>query len=216
MSIHNGMSIHHVATRRRVVERAEARDETVDNARRFPTTKYDHSSSQHRERNHAAASERLLGSIREQRHLRVPCLATARRARRGPTSPGGRTSGACRTRGREGRPAAAASAAMAQTLSEWASGRICDWCQEECDLDACDLNVLTCSFRGCPSQDSDDNNSVYHKECVEAYLKSSAERGSAKYVPRPRRRRVVVARESSDPRTGRTPLNSRRLPRSRA
>lgn len=139
-----------------------------------------------------------------------------RRARRGPPSPGGRTSGASRARGREGRPAAAASAAMAQTLSEWASGRVCDWCQEVCDLDASDLNVLTCSFRGCPSQDSDDNNSVYHKECVEAYLKSSMERGSAKYVPRPRRRRVVVARESSDPRTGRTPLNSRRLPRSRA
>ena len=32
------MSIHNVAVRRRVVERAEARDETVDNARRFPTT----------------------------------------------------------------------------------------------------------------------------------------------------------------------------------
>jgi len=214
MSIHNGMSIHNVATRRRVVERAEARDETVDNARGFPTTIM---TIRLRVVNEITLPHlRLLGSIREQRHLRVPCLATARRARRGPPSPGGRTSGACRARGREGRPAAAASAAMAQTLSEWASGRICDWCQEECDLDACDLNVLTCSFRGCPSQDSDDNNSVYHKECVEAYLKSSAERGSAKYVPRPRRRRVVVARESSDPRTGRTPLNSRRLPRSRA
>ena len=123
--------------------------------------------------------ERLLGSIRE-RHLRVPCCWHTRRARRGPPSPGGRTSGASRARGREGRPAAAASAAMAQTLSEWASGRVCDWCQEVCDLDASDLNVLTCSFRGCPSQDSDDNNSVYHKECVEAYLKSSMERGGAR------------------------------------
>ena len=90
--------------------------------------------------------------------------------------------GASRARSGEGRPAAAASAAMAQTLSEWASGRICDWCQEACDLESSDLNVLTCSFRGCPTEDSDDNNSVYHKECVEAYLKSSTERGTAKYV----------------------------------
>jgi hypothetical protein len=209
------VSIHNVAVRRRVVERAEARDDTVDNAHRFPTTIIDMTIRLRVVNEITAPRLRLLGSIRE-RHLRVSCLATARRARRGPPSPGGRTSGASGARGREGRPAAAASAAMAQTLSEWASGRICDWCQEECDLDACDLNVLTCSFRGCPSQDSDDNNSVYHKECVEAYLKSSMERGSAKYVPRPRRRRVVVARESSDPRSCRTPLNSRRLPRSRA
>ena len=90
---------------------------------------------------------------------------------------------------------------MAQTLSEWASGRTCDWCQEECDLDACDLNVLTCSFRGCPSQDSDDNNSVYHKGCVEAYLKSSTERRSAKYVEATTRRRRA---RPSDPRTRRT------------
>ena len=131
---------------------------------------------------------------RETTRAVASCQHRSRRTARGPRSRGGGTR-------RRQCPAAAASAAMAQTLSEWASGRTCDWCQEECDLDACDLNVLTCSFRGGPSQDSDDNNSVYHKECVEAYLKSSTERRSAKYVEATTRRRRA---RPSDPRTRRT------------
>jgi len=73
-------------------------------------------------------------------------------------------------------------AGVAPTLADWAMGQTCDWCQEVCDLDVCDLNVLTCSNTGCPSADSDESNSVYHKECVEQYLKSTLERGNPKYV----------------------------------
>ena len=46
------------------------------------------------------------------------------------------------------------------------SGAVCDWCGDTCDSTASELNVLTCTFEGCP-----DDASVYHQDCLERYLK---------------------------------------------
>lgn len=43
---------------------------------------------------------------------------------------------------------------------------VCDWCGQECDPTAHDLNALDCSFKDCPP-------SVYHQECLEKFFKSN-------------------------------------------
>ena len=56
------------------------------------------------------------------------------------------------------------------TLSDWATGRTCDYCQEVCD--GGDLLVLSCLFDGCPNEGDTDDNSVYHEDCIDEYAKS--------------------------------------------
>jgi len=68
------------------------------------------------------------------------------------------------------------------TLADWATGQTCDWCQRVCELEEGELNILSCSYDNCPREGTIDNNSVYHKECVEKYLKGSMERGNHRYV----------------------------------
>lgn len=43
---------------------------------------------------------------------------------------------------------------------------MCDWCGQECDPTAHDLNALDCSFKDCPP-------SVYHQECLEKFFKTN-------------------------------------------
>jgi hypothetical protein len=44
-------------------------------------------------------------------------------------------------------------------------GGVCDFCQEQCDPETQDLNLVCCSFAKCPTP------GVFHQCCVDEYLK---------------------------------------------
>ena len=53
-----------------------------------------------------------------------------------------------------------------ETLHDFATGSVCDWCAERCEGND-ELNALSCTFAECPASAA-----VYHQDCLEKYLKT--------------------------------------------